>query len=121
MSAAPRYPSYRAPQGDREIVCWPSWSSLRKSIPRQREAVSRSKETIFGASVVELADEARRQLVSDALAYSSAYASSMLPVVGDGPLVVTGHQPELFHPGVWLKKLRGGPSLPAPSAALPST
>jgi hypothetical protein len=26
----------------------------------------------------------------------------------DGPLIVTGHQPELFHPGVWIKNFGAG-------------
>ncbi|MDR3620783.1 MAG: hypothetical protein P4L85_15635 [Paludisphaera borealis] len=44
---------------------------------------------------LEVADEARRFLLTNGVEPPETAAS--------GPLVVTGHQPELFHPGVWVK------------------
>src|SRR5690606_31457767 len=45
----------------------------------------------------------RQELVRAAWEHSQRYANVTLPPEADAPLVVTGHQAELFHPGVWLK------------------
>lgn len=53
---------------------------------------------------------ARRQLIDDALRYTSAYrdvewAKQRIAghTGGSIPIVMAGHQPTLFHPGVWFK------------------
>jgi hypothetical protein len=50
--------------------------------------------------------ELRRQAAQAARAAAVAYmqvASEPLPDLPEGPLLLAGHQPELFHPGVWIK------------------
>jgi len=49
----------------------------------------------------EVADEARRFLHSNGVPAPDAALS--VDAFAAGPVVVTGHQPELFHPGVWVK------------------
>ena len=89
------------------------------------------EDSIHGRSIARLAGEARRQLLSAALDFTRTYSDpSALQVksqsqgkspspdpsqgrgpgrgissdtLSDGPLILTGHQPELVHPGVWLK------------------
>ncbi|TWU30555.1 FlxA-like family protein [Novipirellula artificiosorum] len=52
----------------------------------------------------QLRRDARMQMVSDAVRYSSAYRDVQLPANrDDAPIVMAGHQPSLFHPGVWFK------------------
>ena len=49
--------------------------------------------------------EARSQLIKDALRYTSVYrdTSWVNPAAAERPIVMAGHQPSLFHPGVWFK------------------
>ncbi|WP_146404264.1 hypothetical protein [Planctomycetes bacterium CA13] len=52
----------------------------------------------------ELRTEARRQLISDAVRYTSAYRKVELIANRDeAPIIMAGHQPSLFHSGVWFK------------------
>src|SRR5690606_28366548 len=48
---------------------------------------------------------ARGEALAEAVAYLREIGVEPPSVVeeGAGPLVVTGHQPEMFHPGVWVK------------------
>jgi hypothetical protein len=49
----------------------------------------------------ELGD-ARQALIAAALAFTRQYRDCEAPAT-DGPLILAGHQPQLFHPGVWYK------------------
>lgn len=51
-----------------------------------------------------LAANARMQLLEDAGRYTSAYRNTPeVPANSSQPIVMAGHQPTLFHPGVWFK------------------
>jgi hypothetical protein len=67
-----------------------------------------------GERLQDAAREARRELIQAALDYTRSYRDTNLPenlgapkwaVGGEGlpRVVAAGHQPELFHPGVWAK------------------
>ena len=57
--------------------------------------------------ILRLRKEARQQLMAAATDYVKCYAPDALQSLTtssqDGPLILTGHQPEFFHPGVWFK------------------
>lgn len=108
MSTADRYPNYRAPQGNREILCDPLWSSLPKLITQQRPPEFGREIVLSGVPLPELATRARHALLADAIRYTQSYAEIATDKIAEGPLVLTGHQPELFHPGVWLKNFAAG-------------
>lgn len=59
----------------------------------------------YGAFFESLRKRARVQLVDDAIAYTSAYRDvDWLPEdASQRPILMAGHQPALFHPGVWFK------------------
>ncbi len=103
MSAADPYPSYRAPQTNGEVLCVPSWDSLRESVPTARATIESSNVAIMGLAICELATRARSELVAAARNYVHSYLPSLPALNVAGPLILTGHQPELVHPGVWLK------------------
>jgi len=103
MTAEGSYPSYRAPQTDGEILCLPPWSTLSRQLATNRQELATSTVEILGVPLVELARSARRELVAQALDHTNRYADVAAPVDENAPLIITGHQPELTHPGVWLK------------------
>ncbi len=50
-----------------------------------------------------LRDQARAETVSEAERFSADIGLPFVPWREGGPIVMTGHQPELYHPGVWVK------------------
>jgi len=108
MTAVRRYPSYHAPQADRQILCEPSWPDLPGQLVDGRSALNSSMVEILGIPLAEFARDARRALIAQAQHYTNSYAdstiaNSMITADESRPLILTGHQPELAHPGVWLK------------------
>lgn len=93
-----------APAGNGEILAVPKLDEAENTLADNR-ALSRGYDVDFGgASYRELADLGRRELTNLALRYTRSYRD--VPTVGpatDRATFVAGHQPELFHPGVWIK------------------
>ncbi|RIK82654.1 MAG: hypothetical protein DCC68_05910 [Planctomycetota bacterium] len=59
---------------------------------------------LFGRSLADVARIARAQLLADAIRYSRQYRDvSAIPSASPPRVILAGHQPELFHPGVWFK------------------
>ncbi|MBS0210358.1 MAG: hypothetical protein JSS27_15545 [Planctomycetes bacterium] len=92
----------RAPQADRSVLVEPAWETLPGLLARNVAARRIDTRLILDRPLVELAAQARGELLTAATRYTSAYraAPAFSP---EQPLVAAGHQPQLFHPGVWLK------------------
>ena len=97
----------RAPTEDGGILLWPEsahWGSLAEA---NRFALTRNSARVFGFSLYELAVRARQEMLTAACRWTGRYRSVEFPDIptakGLPPIYMTGHQPELFHPGVWLK------------------
>jgi hypothetical protein len=59
---------------------------------------------VCGVPVALARAEARRECLERAEAFSARLGVPVAPVSGEPDLVVmTGHQPELYHPGIWVK------------------
>ncbi len=62
-----------------------------------------------GRTALRLREQVRREVLALSLSFHKQHGLEEPQVARDaagepiGPLVVTGHQPELFHPGVWIK------------------
>ncbi len=57
-----------------------------------------------GRSLAELSRQARAELLEAARAWTAGYRAVEMPGVDpSGLFFLAGHQPELFHPGVWYK------------------
>ncbi len=56
-----------------------------------------------GLSVSDWMHQARQELQHDALAFTRAYRDDVPDRIQDRPLLLSGHQPQLFHAGVWFK------------------
>ena len=80
-----------------------------------------------GRTAVQLRAQVRREVLACSASYLKRHGLDAPHVPRDaageptGPLVVTGHQPELFHPGVWIKNFAAAGIAGATPAASRST
>jgi hypothetical protein len=92
----------RAPHEDRGVVSAPPLAHAGKLLDSNRRLLARDETVILGRSLPDL----RRQARQDALALARHYleqAGEPVPALSADSLVLAGHQPEIFHPGVWVK------------------
>jgi hypothetical protein len=89
---------YRAPRGDGEILADPTLAEAERLIATQAAALAASP-------MAEAAAAARRELLETAIHYTGGYRDVSFATGSSPPteIVMAGHQPVLFHPGVWLK------------------
>lgn len=94
-------PRYRAPAGDGEFLAVPPLTELAARFAENSVSLNSSAIHI---GLVPLGDF-RRNAVQEVLEASNDYLflEGIAPVTSEPRLVVAGHQPEFFHPGVWVK------------------
>jgi len=102
MSTIERYRRYSAPAEDGQMLCVPPWHAVDQLLESNQAVRASQSADIQGRSLQDLSAEARQSTKSAALAYTREYAD-VEPYDAESPLIVTGHQPELVHAGVWLK------------------
>ena len=92
-----------APKDDRSILAVPKLSDWRSNLAENVRHLH-GNASIAGRTLSELRTQARQDLVDAARTYHATFDgdTSWSPDI-DQPFIVTGHQPELFHPGVWIK------------------
>jgi hypothetical protein len=92
----------RAPVQDGAIVAEPPLSEVRTLLRENRQRLSFPAAPLLGRSWADLRRQARQLAVSAARDY---LRQSGEPVSdwGDTSLLMAGHQPDLSHPGVWVK------------------
>jgi hypothetical protein len=96
----------RAPSGDGSVLCVPDWDTWPELVAANRRLQDSWKVDILGRSLGDLRRQARRDLLTAAIQYTTQYRdapSLEIEQAIERPIVLGGHQPELFHPGVWLK------------------
>ncbi len=94
---------WRAPRSDRAFLADPPLAQAEALVAGNRAL--RAAWNANGARDLPwaaLAQDARRELLLAAHAYSATYLDPA-PQPTDGPLILAGHQPGMFHPGVWCK------------------
>jgi len=105
LSPMATYTQYRAPRADNAALVDPPWDEQLARLGPERPEPPAIE--LGGVSLASLAAAARRELVAAAVDYTSAYgpldSEPTAAIDAGAPLVVTGHQPELYHPGVWFK------------------
>jgi len=97
------YRPLRAPREDRTALVEPPLEDARRLIERNVQQAAEQDYDFQGRGLFELRDEARTALLDDAWTWTSSYRDAARPTQDRGPLLLAGHQPELFHPGVWMK------------------
>lgn len=103
MSPALEYRRLRAPQLDGEVLLEPPLSQCFPLPLANRNVAETWDSDFFGKSLTALRSEARRVLLKLATEHTSQYAECNAASNPDSLIVMTGHQPRLFHPGVWAK------------------
>lgn len=92
----------RAPRENGAIVAEPSLEEIPALMGKNRKQIAAKTGNILGRSFRELCRAARQSAVAAASEYFRQAGEPQPPVNTDS-LILSGHQPELFHPGVWVK------------------
>ena len=92
----------QAPSQDGAVLAYPQFDAVGGLLDNNRQRLASASVDILGLSLSELRAMARDEVFAAARRYH-AEAGEAVPIPSGGPLIVAGHQPELFHPGVWLK------------------
>lgn len=92
------FAQYRAPRGDRQCLIDPGLGAADSLIRANAALVAD-----YPSELSALRARGRGELLRDAVRYTSAYRSTAPQRPDDAPIVMAGHQPTLFHPGVWFK------------------
>jgi len=87
-ASAVRYDRWKAPAADGELLIWPAVDELLRDTLENRQRLSSAASVrIQNVPLPELRSRMRGWLGHDS----------------DSPVIGTGHQTELYHPGVWAK------------------
>jgi len=101
-STSERYQRFKAPLENGQILSVPQWHSVGELLAANQKVRTSQSVDIQGRSLLDLSAEARQAILTAALLFTRAYAD-VDQQSEPSPLILTGHQPELVHPGVWLK------------------
>jgi hypothetical protein len=96
----------RAPRGNRELLALPPLAAVGELLAGV-DRRARCQYDMQGRSLCDLSALARQELLASARQYTSAYRDIDKPALGDR-IILAGHQPQLFHPGVWFKNFALG-------------
>jgi hypothetical protein len=90
----------RAPRQDGSLLAEPPLEHVGALLDRNRHTLAGID--ILGRPLHELRRQARESVTAAARDYFQRNGEPV-PAYGDASLILAGHQPELFHPGVWVK------------------
>ena len=94
--------SIRAPRGHGESVCIPQGAGVAAMWHENALVLQQASMCDWGEDLQELRDLARSEALKAATVYTSEYRDVSRASRGKA-IVGSGHQPQLFHPGVWFK------------------
>ena len=100
----------RAPATDGEVFVDPPAEQVAHALAENlaaRESAAHGDYDLQGRRLGDLVSAARGELLTAAHRYTSGYRDGLPAVAtsdaGQVPIILSGHQPEMFHPGVWAK------------------
>ncbi len=92
----------QAPKENGEILAHPPLSQVGALLAKNRQQFDGPGFDVLGKPLQELRSLARSGVLDAARAYLGG-AGEPVPILHGDALLLAGHQPELFHPGVWAK------------------
>lgn len=96
-------PDFRVPREDRSLLAIPRLNSAAGLVESNRALFAETSCSFHGRSLAEMRTATRAIALSTAREYTSTLLQTdLIPTTSDS-LIVGGHQPELFHVGVWAK------------------
>jgi hypothetical protein len=95
--------SLRIPREDAAVFARPPVSDGAAMLQRNRDRLRQADVRLQGRTLRQLREWSRQQVARAARAYTAEVTGADGPEPNVDGLVVGGHQPTLFHPGVWAK------------------
>lgn len=99
----PSFHSLNAPRENGGVLIEPEAGQAGQWAEVNHERIAACQYDVQGRSLAQLACEAREQLFTAALEYTRTYRDVSVSSAAGKKFFLAGHQPEMFHPGVWLK------------------
>lgn len=95
------------PAGHGELLEQPAYSEWREALDANLTAISGWSFDVAGRDASTLRGSAREELLAESRTFSARLGvpvrTQAAGADGQVPLIVTGHQPDLYHPGIWVK------------------
>lgn len=99
---SPKVAQLNAPRENGSTLIEPPLSLAGEMAAINQHTISTASYDLQGRTLSQLAAEARSQLLAEALRNTHSYRDVSVPAQPTA-VFLAGHQPEMFHPGVWLK------------------
>jgi len=93
---------WQAPQADGAILADPALATIGQVLAANRRSLASAPVRILGQPLADLRSQAAREIRAAATEYLRRAGEPIPGFAGDS-LLLAGHQPEMFHPGVWVK------------------
>ena len=94
--------SIRAPREHGQAICVPQGSAAYDAWQNNASLLESASFKDWGEELTELRQLAHSEVVTAARNYSAQYRN-VDSISENQPILGSGHQPQLFHPGVWFK------------------
>lgn len=94
---------FKVPREDRSLLAIPPLESAGDLVERNRRLFAAADSSFHGRTLAELRSQANAEVLAQARAYTSSLLGIELPKQNSASIIVSGHQPEMFHVGVWAK------------------
>jgi hypothetical protein len=99
----------QTPREDREALIEPPLERVGELVDDNLRLRDQLHYDLSGRSFAEISQMARAELLAAARQWTAAYRDVRVqPPDPHGLIFLAGHQPEMFHPGVWLKNFALG-------------
>lgn len=99
----------RVPATDGALLESPAKAEWPALVEANRRSMAASRATLAGLSLGEFRRVARAEAAAAHRVHFERFETPpVAPLPEDAPWIVTGHQPDLFHPGVWIKNFAVG-------------
>lgn len=91
------------PRQHESALIAPPWEALTDLVQTNATSLSEADVNLNGMPMRALRQQVRSSVMAEAAAYTSSLIGKDVAPPNLARVIVTGHQPELFHAGVWAK------------------